>query len=170
FLKINRNTNSVIGFAEGIERAGMINISPDGKTAYVSRSSTSPGIYNSIYAVNTETMQIIGELTIPVTGVPHAIALTSDGSKIYVANMNKDRISVIDALSFDLIGDDIVLSNTGSLVHEPMHIYLSPDDKYLYVNCRTSSKMLVIDTESRTIVKEIDIEDHPMQSAVSSDG
>lgn len=169
-LKINKNTNAIVGYAEGIERAGMINISPDGKTAYVSRSSTSPGIYNSIYAVNTETMQVIGELTIPVTGVPHAIALTSDGAKIYVANMNKDRISIIDAHSFELIGDDIVLSNGGSLVHEPMHIYLSPDDKYLYLNCRTSSKMLIIDTQSRTVVKEIDIDNHPMQSAISSDG
>jgi DNA-binding beta-propeller fold protein YncE len=170
-LKIDRNTNSVVGAVGGIEYAGMINISPDGKTAYVSRSSTAPGDYQKIFAVNTESMTIKGEINFPIPGLPHAIWLTRNGDKLYVANMTRDRISIVNTSTLELVGNDILLSLSGSTaIHQPMHIYLSPDDKYLYVNCRLSSKMLIINTETKNIVQELTIKHHPMQAAISEDG
>ncbi|RPI71814.1 MAG: YncE family protein, partial [Ignavibacteriales bacterium] len=65
--------------------------------------------------------------------------------------------------------DDIILSASPG-VYEPMHIYLSPDDKYLYVNNRKASTMLIMDTETKQVVKELPIKDHPMQAAISNDG
>jgi DNA-binding beta-propeller fold protein YncE len=170
FLKISSATNQITGSVDGIENAGMIQLSKDGKTAFVSRSSTAPSIYNKIYAVNTESMTIKGEINLPVTGLPHAIALNNSGNLLYVANMTKDRISIIDANTLEPSADDILLSSGGVLVHEPMHIYISPDDRYLYVNCRTSSKMLIIDLTTKQIIQELMIKHHPMQSVVSKDG
>ena len=166
-LKIDATTNQIVGQVSGIEYAGMIQVTRDGKTAFVSRSSSAPSIYNIIYAVDTETMTIKKEIDMPVTGLPHAIWLNSDDTKIYVGNMTKDRISIIDIASLEW-EDDIVLPNDKT--YEPMHLYVSPDDKYLYVNCRTSSTMLFIKIETHEILQEIAIQDHPMQSAVSTDG
>lgn len=167
FLKIDATTNQLVGQVGGIENAGMIQITSDGKTAFVSRSSSAPSIYNIIYAIDTESMTIKAEISLPATGLPHAIWLTSDDSKLYVGNMTLDIISIIDVASLEW-EDDIVLPNDKT--YEPMHLYLSPDDNYLYVNCRTSSSMLVIKLTTKEILQELLIKEHPMQSAVSSDG
>ncbi len=167
FLKIDATTNQLVGQVGGIENAGMIQITSDGKTAFVSRSSSAPSIYNIIYAVDTESMTIKAEISLPATGLPHAIWLTSDDSKLYVGNMTLDIISIIDVASLEW-EDDIVLPNDKT--YEPMHLYLSPDDNYLYVNCRTSSSMLVYNLVTKQKIQEIAIKEHPMQSAVSSDG
>lgn len=169
FLKIDASTNNIVGEVGGIDYAGMIQITKDGKTAFISRSSTAPSIFNVIYAIDTETMTIIKEINLPITGLPHGIWLTNDNSKLYVGNMTKDRISIVDVATLEF-EDDIVLSSTVSIVYEPMHLYVSPDDKYLYVNCRTSSSMLIINLETNEVIQEIPIQDHPMQSAISSDG
>ncbi len=170
FIKVDASTNSIMGTVEGIEKAGMIQITADGSKAFVSRSSTSAPVYNIIYSVNTATMQIENEINLPVTGVPHALALRHDERFLYVANMSKDRISIVDAVTDEFV-EDIVLQHTfPTPYYEPMHMYISPDDRYLYVNCRTSSSILIIDTQSKLIVKEFPVPDHPMQGVVSADG
>ena len=169
-LKIDAATNQLIGYVDGIDNAGMIQITNDGKTAFVSRSSTAPSIYNIIYAIDTETMTKKAEISLPVTGLPHAIWLSGDDKKLFVGNLTKDRISIVDVASLEVIEDDIVLSSGAEPVHEPMHLYVSPDDKYLYVNCRKSSLMLVISLSTKQILQELVIKEHPMQSAISEDG
>jgi YVTN family beta-propeller protein len=169
-LKIEASTNQIVGQVEEIENAGMIQITNDGKTAFVSRSSTAPSIYNVIYAIDTESMTKKADISLPVTGLPHAIWLTSDDKKLYVGNMTKDRISIVDVSTLEVTEDDIVLSSSPEPVHEPMHLYVSPDDKYLYVNCRKSSLMLVINLETKQVIQDLAIQNHPMQSAISSDG
>jgi len=167
FLKIDASTNQIVGQVGGIENAGMIQVTRDGKTAFVSRSSAAPSIYNIIYAVDTETMTIKAEISLPATGLPHAIWLTSDDSKLYVGNMTLNVISIIDVASLEW-EDDIVLPT--NKIYEPMHLYVSSDDQYLYVNCRTSSSMLVIKLSTKEILQEIPIQEHPMQSAITTDG
>lgn len=169
-LKIDASANQIVGQVSNLDYAGMIQITRDGKTAFVSRSSTAPGVYNLIYAIDTETMTKKADISLPVTGLPHAIWLTSDDKKLFVGNMTKDRISIVDVSSLEVIEDDIVLSSSPDPVHEPMHIYVSPDDKYLYVNCRKSSLMLVINIDTKQIIQQLAIKNHPMQSAVSQDG
>ncbi len=169
-LKIDASTNQIIGYVDGLENAGMIQITSDGKTAFVSRSSTAPSIYNVIYAIDTETMTKKADISLPVTGLPHAIWLTSDETKLFVGNLTKDRISIVDIATLEVLEDDIVLAAGSEPTHEPMHLYVSPDDKYLYVNCRKSSMMLIINLATKQILQELIIKDHPMQSAVSQDG
>jgi len=166
-IKIDASTNQIVGDVGGIENAGMIQITDDGNTAFVSRSSTAPSNYNIIYAIDLETMTK-EEIILPTIGLPHAIWLTNDNSKLYVGNMTMDRIHIVDVSTLVVNEDDIVLPN--DKIYEPMHLYVSPDDKYLYINCRTSSTMLVIKLETNEIIKELAIQHHPMQSAVSEDG
>lgn len=171
FLKIHKSSNTVAGKVSGIQKAGMIVLSPDGNTAYISRSSSADPIFNSIYAVDITSMTKKAEIILPVTGVPHAIAISGDGKSLYVANMSKDRIDVINTATLEVMDEkSILLSQGPALVHEPMHIYLSPDDQYLYVNNRTSSKMLVYRLSDKHLSAELQIKDHPMQAAIKNDG
>lgn len=167
FLKIDTDDLSVTGKLTGIEKAGMIQISPDGSKAYVSRSSTSASIYNTIFVVDIQNMTVIKEINLPVTGVPHGIALTPDGQKLYVANLTKNRISLVDAVNDEFV-DDIVLSDT--IDHEPMQLAVSPDGMYLYCSARATGKLIVLRTSDNTIIAEIDVAPMPMQLAITSDG
>ncbi|MFI5237324.1 MAG: hypothetical protein ACHQLA_05250 [Ignavibacteriales bacterium] len=169
FIKIDAATNQIVGQVTGIENAGMIQLTNDGKTAFVSRSSTAPSIYNIIYAVDTDLMTIKQEISLPSTGLPHAMWLSNDDSKLYVGNLTQDIISIVDVALLEW-EDDIDLSANPAPFYGPMHLYISPDDKYLYVNCRESSSMLVIKLETREIIQELAIQEHPMQSAVTLDG
>ena len=168
-LKIDAATNQIVGQVSGLVYAGMIQLTNNGRTAFVSRSSTAPDLYNTIYAIDTETMTLKKEISMPASGLPHAMWLTSDDTKLYVGNMKQDIISIIDVATLEW-EDDIDLSDNPAPYYEPMHLYVSPDDKYLYVNCRTSSSMLVIKLETKQIIQELPIQDHPMQSAITEDG
>ncbi len=169
FLKIDIPTNTIVGTIDGLQQPGMIEISSDGKKAYVSKSATATGNNNEIYFINTESMTLEETFLLPETGLPHGMAISSDDNFLYVANMTKDKISIIDLTTNEFL-DNINLSNI--FEHEPMHLYISPDDKYLYACCRMSSKLLIINTETKSVIttQTLDIQDHPMQAAISEDG
>lgn len=164
-LKIRKSDNQVVAFASGIEKAGMVQLTSDGSYAFVSRSSTSASIYNSVYAVRLSDMSIEQEISLPVTGVPHAIALTPDDSLLFVANLTKDRISKVNAKTFEFIDDILLPAGT-----EPMESSCSPDGNYLYVSARGTNKLLVIDTRTDSILASIDVGTMPMHIAISPDG
>jgi len=164
-LKIDTNDHLVKGEVMGITKAGMIQISPDGTKAYVSRSSTSDPIFSSVFVVNIQNMTTIKEILLPAPGVPHGIALTPDGSKLYVANLTLDRISIIDAVNDEFVDDIVLPTHT-----EPMQAAISPDGNYLYISARGTNKLLVFNTSADTLITEIQVAAGPMHIAISSDG
>jgi YVTN family beta-propeller protein len=165
FLKIRKSDNQIIGEVNGLEKPGMIQINSTGTKAYVSRSSTASSIYNTIYVIDLTTMSITKEISLPVTGVPHAIALNPSNTKLYVANLTKDRISIVDAVNDEFV-DDIILP----LGTEPMESMISPDGNYLYVSGMGVDKVIVVDAISDSIFTEINVSEMPMHIAVSSTG
>lgn len=169
-VKYRISDNSIAGELAGLEVPGMVELSTDGTRAFISKSSTASGSYNSIYVINTATMQLLTELAIPVAGIPHGIALNSDATKLYVANMTKDRITVLNTVTGEPVMDDIVMSSGVATVHEPMHIYVSPDNKYLYVSCRKSDKLLIYDAVTGNLLKDIQFASHPMQISIMPSG
>jgi len=164
-LKISTVDYSIVGEISGIIKAGMIEISPDGTKAYVSRSSTSDPIFNTIFVVDLTNMTVIKELLLPAPGVPHGIALTPDGTTLYVANLTLDRISIIDAVNDEFVEDIVLLPGT-----EPMQASTSPNGKYLYISARGTNELLVIDTETNSIIDKVPVAMSPMHIAITSDG
>ena len=169
-LKIKTDDYSVVGEVSGITKAGMIQISPDGSKAYVSRSSTSvANEFNSIALVNIPSMTLLKQINFPYPngGVPHGMALTPDGTKLYVANLTLDRVAIVNGLT-DEYGDydDIILPQ-GT---QPMQANISPDGKYLYICARGTAKLLVYDTSTDMLVTEIPVSGMPMHIAITSDG
>jgi YVTN family beta-propeller protein len=164
-LKIRTSDYTVVGEVSGIEKAGMIQISPDGTKAYVSRSSTSDPVFNKIFVVDITNMTEIKQLLLPAFGVPHGIALTHDGTTLYVANLTADRISIVDAVNDEFVEDIVLPQGT-----EPMQASISPDGKYLYISARGTNTLMVIDTETKAVVAEVPVAAGPMHIAVSSDG
>jgi YVTN family beta-propeller protein len=164
-LKIRTSDYTVVREVTGITKAGMIHISPDATKAYVSRSSTSDPVFNTIFVVDITNMTVIKELLLPAFGVPHGIALTHDGTTLYVANLTLDRISIVDAVNDEFVEDIILPQGT-----EPMQASISPDGMYLYISARGTNMLMVIDTQTKTVITQIPMAAGPMHIAVSSDG
>jgi len=162
-LKISKSTLSIVGETPGIEKAGMIKITSDGTKAYISRSSTSPSVYSTVYFVDLNSMSILKEIDLVVTGVPHGIALTPDGSKLYAANLTKNVISIVNTTN----------NETESFINfeeniEPMQTEISPDGKYLFVSARGTSELIVIDAAADTVIQRIEVKPMPMHISVNS--
>jgi len=167
FIKINTGDYSIVGEVSEITKAGMIIIHPNGTKAFVSRSSTSDPIFQSIYAIDIASMTLIDEINLAAPGVPHGMALTPDGNKLYVANLSLSRISIVDGNTNEYGNyDDIVLP----IGTEPMQTMISSDGNYLYVSARGTAKLMVFDTITDTLITEVLVDAMPMQIAVTSDG
>ncbi len=165
FLKFRISDFSKQGEVSGITKAGMIQITPDGTKAYISRSSTSDPVFSTIAVVDINSMSMIKEILLPAPGVPHGIALSPDGSRLYIANLTLDRISIVDAVNDEFI-EDIVLSQ-GT---EPMQTTMSPDGNFLYVSARGTGSLLVINTMTNNVIAEVSLGGGPMHISVTSDG
>ena len=73
-----------------------VTVSPhsrDGSKVYVTNSTASAGKSN-VSVIDTASSAVTA--TIPVGNVPTGVAVTPDGLKVYVANVNSDSVSVID--------------------------------------------------------------------------
>jgi len=167
FLKINTSDYSLDGEVSGITKAGMIMLHPNGTKAFVSRSSTSDPIFQSIYAIDITNMSIIDEINIAAPGVPHGMALTPDGSKLYIANLSLSRLSIVDGNTNEYGNYDDIVLQSGT---EPMQTMVSADGNYLYVSARGTAKLMVFDTSGDTLITEVSVDMMPMQIVVTSDG
>jgi YVTN family beta-propeller protein len=145
----------------------MIILHPNRTKAFVSRSSTSDPIFQSIYAIDISNMTLISEIEIATPGVPHGMALTPDGSKLYIANLTLSRISIVDGNTNEYGNYDDIVLPPGT---EPMQTMISPDGNYLYVSARGTGKLMVFDTSTDTLITEVSVDMMPMQIAITSDG
>src|SRR5690606_3921834 len=106
--------NKVVGMIEGVEVPHGIAISPDGMRVYVANESK-----QTLDVVDSRTLEVFK--SIPLTGRPNNLAVTVDGSQIYVGiRQEPGAVDVVDAES---------LSRTNSIaVDGPVHnVYATPN-------------------------------------------
>jgi YVTN family beta-propeller protein len=75
--------------------------------------------------------------------VPYGVAVTPDGSKVYVTNLNDNTVSVIDTAMNKVI-------TTISVGPNPLAVAVTPDGSKVYVTS-LSGTVSVIDTVSNTV-------------------
>lgn len=168
-LKIDINNFQVVGTTSGLQYPGMIVFSSDGKTLFASKSPLAPGALTGVYEIDVESMNLLNEIILPISGVPHGLAITLD-DKLLIADLKWDIIYIYDTILDDFDGDPIEMSPGQSPTHEPIHAYTSPDGKYLYVSCMKSGYVIIYDVQSRVEAARIFMGDHPMQMAITPDG
>jgi YVTN family beta-propeller protein len=83
---------------------------------------------------------------IPVGTHPFGVAVTPDGSKVYVANQNDGTVSVIATATNTVVGSPITV---GTL---PFGVAVTPDGSKVYVANFASNTVSVIDTATNTVV------------------
>ncbi len=117
---------------------------------------------NAITIVDPKTLQIVGQIP---TGAQqsHMLAITRDGKRGYVSNVNPGSVSVLDLVARKTIA--VIPVSPYS-----QRIALSRDDKWAFTSDQTTSRMAVIDTATNTISKWIDLPGNGYGSATTPDG
>jgi YVTN family beta-propeller protein len=172
---IDGPTRQVIATLPLGKRPRGLKISPDGKLLYVALSGSPiapPGTdedslppadkgADGIGVVDLDTLSLVTVLR----GVsdPEQLAVSADGSKLYIASEDTGQAVVKDAKT----GEQLASMPVGG---EPEGVTLSPDGRWVYMSSEEDHQIAVIDTRSDQVVATLDVGERPRFTEFSDDG
>jgi YVTN family beta-propeller protein len=92
--------------------------------------------------------------TIAMGAAPHGVAVSPDGSRVYVTDFTDRSVSVIDAASLQIVKSIPV--GRGAV-----NVLLTADGSRAYVTNEFEDSLSVIDTQTKTVIKTIALPDRP---------
>lgn len=119
------------------------------------------GSQDSVVEVDLRSGEVVRTFT--VQDEPTDLAVSPDGSRLYVANLDADTISVIDLESGGIERSIAVGSS-------PSSITISADGAYAYVTNYRGGNVDVIDTASGDVIGSIEVNYAPAYMTLSLDG
>jgi|GEM_PF-2192927 len=134
--------------------------------AYVPNYGTYPlPAGNSVSVINTTTNAIAG--TITVGSNPFGVAVSPDGTKVYVTNYGSNSVSVIGTATN-------TVTATITVGSQPMGIAVTPDGTKVYVVNQNllgnPGNVSVIDAATNTVLATVPVYLRPLAIAISQDG
>jgi YVTN family beta-propeller protein len=115
---------------------------------------------NTVSVIDTGAGKVVA--TVPVAAGPHGMAVTQDGSTVYVSGDGSSSLDVINTAT-----DKVV--KTINVGKAPNGIALTPDDKLLLVTVYGENRLAFIDTAKQAVVATIAVP-KPHTVAISPDG
>jgi YVTN family beta-propeller protein len=100
---------------------------------------------------------------IKVDPKPHGLAISPDGSKVFVASDKTGNFQVVDARTGRITG-------TLPLGNDPNQMTLTRDGKFAYVPMRGESKVAVVELDPLRLAKKLDVPAGPHDGYTSADG
>ncbi len=172
---INGDTQAVMATAALGKRPRGIQASPDGKSLYVALSGSppaGPGVDPKTLPPPDRNADGIGEVdadTYKLKRIIHAgadpeqLAVSADGTRLYVANEDTETLSVVDVAS----GKIVAAVKVGE---EPEGVTIRPDGKVVYVTSEGDGAVFAIDTETNKLIKRIPVGPRPRSIGFLPDG
>ena len=156
---IDPATNKVVGSISDIEIPHGVVGAPDGSQIYITNESL-----HSLDIVDARTLRV--KRRIPLSGRPNNVAVTGDGSKVYVAIMEMPgSVDIIDVAS---------MTNVKTLpVNGAIHnVYVTPDSRYAVAGSIQTRTINVIDTRTDELAWELEMSSgiRPMTFDTKADG
>ncbi|MGD8395802.1 MAG: hypothetical protein PVF43_10035 [Candidatus Eiseniibacteriota bacterium] len=142
--------------------AALTAVTPDGSKAYVTHFVIDPGAPGFVTVIDLATLETTSEIQVLYT--PHGIAMSPDGSEVYVANFDSDHITVIDTAT-DQVTTHIpiaerVRGDIGSSSYRILQIATHPTQPWIYASCTISpdsptGEIRVIDRTQGTAIDSL---------------
>lgn len=133
-------------------------LSPDGKTLYVSNEDVKTG--SQIDIASGKVSRIVS-----IAGEPEGVGITPDGKQVYFTCETSGDIFVVDIASFKVVGHVKV-------EQRPRSVAFVQGGKLAVVPSESAGKLYVIDTAKIALINTIDLPagSRPMRQRVSLDG
>ena len=168
-------TNEVVATFPLGQRPRGIKVSPDRTQLFVALSGSPPappGTDLSTLPPPDRAADGIGVVDIAageVVNVVHAgtdpeqLAISADGTRLYVANEDAGEASVVDIAS----GEFLARFPVGG---EPEGVRISPDGSVVYVTSEEDNQVSVIDTAANEVIAVFEVGARPRATGFSPDG
>ncbi|WP_338930790.1 cell surface protein [Streptomyces netropsis] len=138
---------------------GGVAISPDGFSALAPVKSSGGG--NGSLTLFDITAGTPKSVTVEDSW-PYRVAPVPDGSAVYVATVFGTAVHAIDLATGEVRSVEIGEQASG--------VVASPDSTCVYVSCRTTNDVAVVDTATVTVTRRIDGGSKPTELALTPDG
>ncbi|MDB5033575.1 MAG: hypothetical protein JWQ98_816 [Chlorobi bacterium] len=151
----------------------QIAVTHDGSTLYVSNFDLTLA-QRFIVRVNAATMTVTDTI-FDVGNAPHGVTLSADEKHLYTTNALGDDISVIN-LATKEVEQRIPVSPGNPLPpgtkdrYEPYQGELSPDGVFLWVSCRASAEVRLLEMVSGRVIDSIKVGARPLIPKLTPDG
>jgi YVTN family beta-propeller protein len=155
-----------------------LTLSPDGKTIITSNSGTGPFSISIIkeYNSTTTTVTQIPERANLEEGLLEAVfmglAVSPDGTKVYVAGGQQNRIYVFDLMTSKKLGEINCNTSFDGTDYSDGYIgdlVLSKDGTRLYAVDQIGFRMMIIDTKTNTVIQNVKTGRYPFGITLSPD-
>ncbi len=167
--KFDIHADTLVGQGRVQGSPALLSLTPDGSKLYVSQFMTSST--NRISVLNTTTMSVIK--TINVWTMPHGMRMNHAGTRLYVANMMSDNISVIDVSSDSVIATVPVAYDAipfGPTKYMPMEVAVSPNDSLFMVTCSEWGEVRMFNAATNALVDSFRVGTQPWHLQFTPDG
>jgi YVTN family beta-propeller protein len=165
---IDTTTNTVTATIYGFVSGGTLTVSPDGsKVYYVDNNCCfEPRPNGYLRVVDTASLQI--ETSVEVGKHPVGVAVTHNGSKIYVTNPASQNVSVIDTATYTVTATIPIPEQPDG---NPTAVIINSTDTRAYIATATATAHTVytIDTVTNTIIASVQVGPTPHFLALSTD-
>lgn len=167
---ISTATNTVtatVALGSGSTPAG-VTVTPDGARAYVASGNmyaVNGNTLNTVSAISTATNTVIATIAVGGGSDPLGMAVTPDGSRVYVANVSSSAgtVSVISTATNTVIA-------TVAVGVTPAGVAVTPDGSRVYVTDFNNASVSVISTATNNVTATIAVGVAPAGVAVTPDG
>lgn len=146
---VNTATNTVVQtLATGAQPSGL-SFAPDGKRAYLANNGSTVGVYD----VDAVTGQLTSVTNISTGGGSgnRSVTVSPDGTRVYAADQQLDRVVVIDATT------NTVLTNV-TVGDQPLRIATNNDGSRVYVTNFSDDTLSILNTSNNTVVATIGLD------------
>ena len=158
-MLIDPATNTVVGEIKDIEVNHGVAAAPDGSRFYVTDEAES-----MVAVADAKTLKVIKR--IPLTNHPNNIAISKDGTRVYVAIVaGAGALDVIDTATLTRVKT----IRTEGGIH---NVYVTPDGKWVVAGSIPGKKVHVIDQKTEAIAWTVPTEDgvRPIAFETNPDG
>ena len=167
-------THEVVATVPLGKRPRGIKASPDGRRLFVALSGSPPappGVDESTLPPPDRSADGIGVVDVASREVvavlqagtdPEQVAVSADGTRLYVANEDTSTASVLDVETGEILA-------TVEVGGEPEGVRASPDGRFVYVTSAADNQVSVIDTATNEVIERFAVGPRPRASAFSSD-
>lgn len=173
-LKFRVSDNVKVGeLTTGLNSPAQVALTKNGDTAYVSNFENAK---TNITVVNTLTMTKVMDIGSPAMLKPHGISITPDFKYVIVANALSDNLTIVRTSDNAIVATVPVSGSVPALPvgytyqFEPYQSTVTPDSRYVYVTCRKSGDVRVLDLQQLKVIDSIKVGTFPLIPVITPAG